>query len=126
MFDSHYHVLLSAMPSTVSHVSPPPSFRSEWVLWEHKSAGPSKNSNVWKENMMELCKFSTVEDFWRNFAHLPKPSDVFFDGDCKKKVGPELKTVEEYSLFKAGIEPEWGDPANVTGGAFFLCLSWVL
>lgn len=65
---------------------------------------------------MELCKFATVEDFWRNFAHCPKPSEVFYDGDCRKKVGPEQKTVEEYSLFKAGIEPEWGDPANVMGG----------
>jgi translation initiation factor 4E len=69
--------------------------------------------------MMELCKFATVEDFWRNFAHCPRPSEVFFDGDCRKKVGPEQKTVEEYSLFKAGIEPEWGDPANVTGGEWF-------
>jgi len=68
---------------------------------------------------MELCQFKTVEQFWRYFHHIPKPSDVFFDGDCRKKVGPEMKTVEEYSLFKKGIEPEWGDPANATGGEWF-------
>jgi translation initiation factor 4E len=92
----------------------------EWVFWEHRASGAgSKNPNQWKENMSELCHFSTVEDFWRNFNHIPKPSEVFFDGDCRKKVGPEGKTIEEYSLFKKGIEPEWGDPLNVKGGEWF-------
>lgn len=74
---------------------------------------------MWKENMKELCAFQTVEDFWRYFNHIPTPSQVFFDGECRKKVGPEGKTVEEYSLFKKGIEPEWGDPKNVCGGEWF-------
>lgn len=90
------------------------------MLWEHKSAQGSKNPNQWKENMSELCQFNTVEEFWRNFHNIPKPSEVFFDGDCRKKVGAvEMKTVEEYSLFKKGIEPEWGDKANATGGEWF-------
>jgi translation initiation factor 4E len=90
------------------------------VLWEHKAAGlGSKNSNQWKENMSELCQFSTVKDFWSNFNHIPTPSQVFFDGECRKMVGPDSKTVEEYSLFKKGIEPEWGDPQNVVGGEWF-------
>lgn len=69
--------------------------------------------------MKQLCSFQTVEDFWRYFNHLPKVSEVFFDGECRKKVGPEGKTIEEYSLFKKGIEPEWGDPANSSGGEWF-------
>lgn len=40
------------------------------------------------------------------------PSTVFFDGESKKKV------IEEYSLFKKNIEPEWGDPKNVVGGEY--------
>ena len=50
---------------------------------------------------------------------MPKPSQVFFDGDCRKLVGTEAKTIEEYSFFKNGIEPEWGDPQNLTGGEWF-------
>mmetsp|Transcript_38879 Transcript_38879/g.44378 ORF Transcript_38879/g.44378 Transcript_38879/m.44378 type:complete len:169 (+) Transcript_38879:427-933(+) len=69
--------------------------------------------------MKALCEFNSVESFWQYFNHLPKPSEVFFDGECRKKVGPEGKTVEEYSLFKKGIEPEWGDPENVKGGEWF-------
>lgn len=92
----------------------------EWVLWEHKAAGAgSKNPNQWKDNMSELCSFNTVEAFWSYFNHIPKPSEVFFDGDSRKKVGPDGRTVEEYSLFKKGIEPEWGDPQNVVGGEWF-------
>jgi translation initiation factor 4E len=69
--------------------------------------------------MSELAHFSSVEDFWCYFNSIPKPSQVFFDGDCRKKVGPEGKTIEEYSLFKKGIEPEWGDAKNLTGGEWF-------
>lgn len=90
----------------------------EWVLWEHKAA-EKKDPSKWKENMKQLCVFSTVEQFWSYFNHLPKPSEVFFDGDSRKKVGSEERTVEEYSLFKKGIEPEWGDPQNVIGGEWF-------
>ena len=89
---------------------------AEWVLWEHKSSG-SKNPNQWKENMSELAHFSTVEDFWRYYSHIPPPSQVFFDGESRKRVGG--KTIEEFSLFKKGIEPEWGDPLNAQGGEWF-------
>jgi translation initiation factor 4E len=91
---------------------------AEWVLWEHKAVA-TKDPDMWKENMKELCTFNTVEDFWRYFNHIPSPSQVFFDGECRKKVGPEGKTVEEYSLFKKGIEPEWGDPKNAIGGEWY-------
>lgn len=69
--------------------------------------------------MKELCSFSTVEDFWRYFNFIPRPSEVFFDGETKKRVGPNNDIIEEYSLFKKGIEPEWGDPRNKTGGEWF-------
>ncbi|KAL3897143.1 MAG: hypothetical protein SGARI_006990 [Bacillariaceae sp.] len=118
-------------------------------MWEHKANTGSKDPEKWKENMKQLCAFNTVEDFWQYFTHLPKPSEVFFDGDCRKKLSEAVpaaadadaaaeaesstdspppaaaaspdggKTVEEYSLFKKGIEPEWGDPQNVTGGEWF-------
>ena len=103
--------------SPLSSLTPP--IIADWVLWEHKASGQNKNPNQWKDNMSELCHFSTVEDFWSNFNHIPKPSQVFFDGETRKKVGPEMKTIEEYSLFKKGIEPEWGDPKNATGGEWF-------
>ena len=85
----------------------------EWVLWEHK-ASESKNANNWKDNMMALSTFTTVEQFWKYINFIPTPSKVFFDGTYRFKV--DNKTIEEYSLFKKNIEPEWGDPANAIGG----------
>ena len=70
--------------------------------------------------MKELCSFTTIEEFWAYFNNVPRPSQVFYDGDSRKKVGVDRKTIEEYSLFKRGIEPEWGDPANVTGGEWYV------
>ncbi|EED95032.1 eukaryotic translation initiation factor 4E, partial [Thalassiosira pseudonana CCMP1335] len=74
----------------------------EWVLWEHTGGG-KKDANAWKESMKQLCAFQNIEDFWRYYNHIPRPSQI----------------IEEYSLFKKGIEPEWGDPRNKTGGEWF-------
>jgi hypothetical protein len=82
-------------------------------LWEHKAA-ESKNSSNWKDNMTAISNFTTVEQFWKYINFIPTPSHVFFDGSYRYKV--DNKTIEEYSLFKKNIEPEWGDPANVIGG----------
>jgi len=45
---------------------------------------------------------------------------VFYDGENRKVVGKQNKKIEEYSLFKKGIEPEWGDNANKTGGEWYI------
>lgn len=92
--------------------------KSEWVLWKH-TGGHKKDPDAWKDSFKELCAFSTIEDFWRYFNHIPKPSEVFFDGDSKKRVGLKDEIIEEYSLFKKGIEPEWDDPKNKIGGEWF-------
>ncbi len=91
---------------------------TEWVLWKH-TGGHKKDPNAWKDSMKELCTFSTIEDFWRYFNHVPRPSEIFYDGESKKKVGMNNEVIEEYSLFKKGIEPEWGDPLNKPGGEWF-------
>mmetsp|Transcript_39591 Transcript_39591/g.61845 ORF Transcript_39591/g.61845 Transcript_39591/m.61845 type:complete len:190 (+) Transcript_39591:76-645(+) len=88
----------------------------EWSIWEHRAAsgGGNKAAQDWSQNMQELCSFSTAEGFWRYFNHIPRPSEVFFDGQTKKKVGD--RQVESLSIFKKGISPEWEDPANQSGG----------
>lgn len=88
----------------------------EWVLWEREDGAQS--SSDWNEQMNEICSFSTIEEFWCYFNHIPKPSEIFYDGETRKKVGPTNKAIVEYDLFKKGIKPEWGDPQNATGGSF--------
>jgi translation initiation factor 4E len=88
------------------------------VLWKH-IACHKKDANAWKDAMKVLGTFNTIEDFWRYFNHVPRPSEIFYDGESKKKVGMNNEVIEEYSLFKKGIEPEWGDAKNKPGGEWF-------
>ncbi len=59
---------------------------SNWTLW----AGDA-NEPDWGKKLQPLCHISTVEEFWQNYNHIPKPSVCFFDGEFKTKVGPSNK-----------------------------------
>ena len=63
--------------------------------------------------MREICEFSTVEEFWRYWSFVPRPSEVLFDGNSRKEI--EGRTIDAFSVFKKGIRPEWEDVANRTG-----------
>lgn len=66
--------------------------------------------------MKEVCEFSTVEEFWKYWSFIPRPSEVLFDGKMHKEV--DGRTIDAFSVFKKGIRPEWEDPANLKGGEF--------
>ena len=55
----------------------------EWVLWEHRA--PASSKEKYEDNMAKLCEFATVEDYWRLFNNVPKPSEIFYDGKTKKR-----------------------------------------
>lgn len=76
----------------------------------------------WANLQKKVFEFSTVEDFWRNFDYVPKPSEVFYDGKSRKRVGqpPQDRIIESFSLFKRGIAPEWEDKENINGGEWNL------
>eukprot|EP00953_Heterococcus_sp_UTEX-ZZ885_P008206 4924-Heterococcus_DN1.PRE.1 len=82
------------MPEESSH-----PLQNTWSIWEHEA---SKNSSDWGSNMSDLGNFNTVEDFWRYYNNIPKPSQVFFDGKSKKRVGD--RQIESFSIFKKGIK----------------------
>ena len=103
----------SAAPASVP--AGPHFLESEWVMWEHRA--PDKNSKSYEDNMAKLCEFATIEDFWRLWNNIPKPSAIFYDGRTKKKF--KDRTVESFSLFKKGVKPEWEDAANRTGAEWF-------
>ena len=66
--------------------------------------------------MREVCEFKTIEEFWLNWTHLPRPSEVFTAGGQTKEV--EGRIIDGYSIFKKGIRPEWEDKNNAEGGEF--------
>ena len=99
--------------------TPPPTgphfLEHEWVIWEHRS--PDKNSKSYEDNMAMLCEVATIEDFWRAYNNIPKPSQIFFDGRTRKRF--KDRSVESFSLFKKNIKPEWEDPQNRSGAEWF-------
>ena len=99
-----------AMPTGGPHF-----LEHEWVIWEHRA--PDKNSKSYEDNMSQLCEIATVEDFWKAYNNIPKPSAIFFDGRTRKKF--KDRTVESFSLFKKNIKPEWEDVQNRTGAEWF-------
>jgi hypothetical protein len=87
--------------------------QNSWVLWEHKQVAKQED---WKNSMREVCEFATVEDFWRHWSFIPRPSEVLYDGKQHKEV--DGRTIDAFSVFKKGIRPEWEDPMNRTGAEF--------
>ena len=61
---------LVRVPSFSSYRTFPPPIMSQqqhplqhpWVIWEHRVVDKGED---WKNSMMEVCEFSTVEDFWK-------------------------------------------------------------
>eukprot|EP01035_Chromulina_nebulosa_P020314 gene20314-26368_t len=81
-----------------------------WTVWEHQKL---TKADDYKNSMREVFDFSTVEEYWRNWNYLPKPSEVFSDSQSRKEING--KTIDSFSVFKKGIRPEWEDPANKNG-----------
>jgi hypothetical protein len=75
---------------------------SNWTLW----AGDA-NEPDWGKKLQPLCHISTVEEFWQNYNHIPKPSVCFFDGDFKTKVGPSNKVRLRRERRRAELRDSW-------------------
>lgn len=62
----------------------------------------------WEDMQNIVTTFDTVEDFWSLFNHIKQPA--------------EIKSGNDYSLFKDGIRPMWEDDANKHGGRWVLAI----
>jgi len=84
----------------------------EWTLWYDKRQSEVRRIRGEKEsyeaNLQEVGTFGTVEDFWRYFNHLAKPSQIANNSN--------------YHLFKKGVKPLWEDANNAQGGKWIINL----
>lgn len=78
--------------------------QNSWTLW-YLEADRSKS---WEEMQNIVTTFDSVEDFWSLYNHIKQPA--------------EIKTGNDYSLFKKGIRPMWEDSANKQGGRWVLTI----
>jgi translation initiation factor 4E len=70
-----------------------------WCLWALLRDQSTKDN--WHGSQMNVGAFGTVEEFWRLFNHVRRPS--------------KLGTVD-FSLFKTDIHPSWEDEVCKNGG----------
>lgn len=82
----------------------------EWVFWYDKRPTMGKRmkgeQENYESNLRPIGSFGTVEDFWRYYNHLVKPS--------------KLEVNANYHFFKNGIKPMWEDAANAKGGKWVI------
>ena len=77
----------------------------EWTFWH---LNPDKNLK-WSEKQQKILTVGTVEDFWAVYNWTLFPS--------------QLRSGSDYSLFKAGVRPDWEDERNVRGGRWMVIRS---
>ncbi|XP_028171182.1 eukaryotic translation initiation factor 4E-like [Ostrinia furnacalis] len=74
-----------------------------WGMWLY-----AERTRNWKDDLIELTSFDTVEDYWCLYHHIKLPS--------------ELSPGCQYFVFKRGVRPEWEDAANRRGGRWLVTL----
>jgi len=85
---------------------------NEWAFWYDKRPAQGKRvrgeQESYESNLREIGHFSFVEDFWRYYNHMMKPS--------------RIESNSNYHFFKMGIKPMWEDSSNVKGGKWVLTM----
>uniref|UniRef100_G3MSR1 eIF-4F 25 kDa subunit n=1 Tax=Amblyomma maculatum TaxID=34609 RepID=G3MSR1_AMBMU len=100
---------IMATPATTPEERGEHRLQFAYSLWFSKRApGNKPNNQRYDQNLKLVCTFDTVEQFWRHYSHLIRPS--------------EMSGHSDYHLFKEGIKPMWEDEANRTGGKWIVRL----
>ncbi|CAH3987678.1 unnamed protein product [Pieris brassicae] len=73
----------------------------QWNLWVF-----TNDKEIWEDNLVCAADFGTVEDFWSIINHIKMPS--------------EMKSGQDYLIFKKHIQPIWEHPANKNGGRWII------
>ncbi|KAF2646850.1 IF4E-domain-containing protein [Massarina eburnea CBS 473.64] len=94
-----------ASSSAPPDIGAPWPLKYTWVIWYRP---PTPKNSDYEKSTKPLCRMSTVQDFWKIFSHLNRPST--------------LPTVSDYHFFKDGIRPVWEDEENKRGGKWIMRL----
>jgi len=93
----------AGVPRHIAEMKHPLS--STWTIWYH---GNNKE-RTWDQNYRAIVSVSSVEDFWAVVNYL--------------QVASKLELGCDYSLFKAGMRPDWEDSSNCGGGRWHISSS---
>jgi len=101
--DISYNPVCAAVTSIPKVIlRPQHQLQTSWTFWF--SVGDKNLS--WERNQIKICTVSTIEQFWYVTCQLQPPSNI--------------STGHTYSVFRAGVLPDWEDQANVSGGRWMI------
>jgi len=84
----------------------------EWTYWYDKRPGAGRRlrgeQEAYESNLRPIGSFGTVEDFWRYYNHIFKPS--------------KMEANANQHLFKKDVKPMWEDAANSKGGKWIIVI----
>merc|ERR1719265_2101283 len=94
--------------------------RDNWWLWEQTMQQDNKASGQaqYSDNTKKVKSFSTVQEFWQVWNHLPQPSELVNHNRLVREDGDGVHVVDALMVFRDGINPEWEDSMNANGGHF--------
>mmetsp|Transcript_30881 Transcript_30881/g.67619 ORF Transcript_30881/g.67619 Transcript_30881/m.67619 type:complete len:226 (-) Transcript_30881:200-877(-) len=88
-----------------------------WTVWEQIDS--SGKPGQYKDATRKVASFSTVQQFWTLWNHIPQPSGLL---EQKRMVHEQhdgaLHAVEALMIFRENVRPEWEDEMNSSGGHF--------
>jgi len=75
---------------------------NKWVFWWYRN----DKSRTWEQNQEKITTVDTIEDFWQVYNYI-EPASKLAQG-C------------DYMVFKKGIQPDWEDFQNMSGGRWIV------
>lgn len=89
-----------------------------WVVWEQIMQASDGKTAQYSDATHKVAPFSTVQDFWKLWNHMPQPSELLDQKRMVREQPDGLHVIDAIMIFRENVRPEWEDPMNATGGHF--------
>jgi len=91
--------------------------RYPWSIWEQIMQSNEKAA-AYSDATHKVAAFSTVQDFWKLWNHMPQPSELLEQKRMVREQPDGLHVIDAIMIFRDNIRPEWEDKMNAQGGHF--------
>jgi len=92
--------------------------RFTWVIWEQIMQSSDGKAAQYSDATHKVAPFSTVQDFWKLWNHMPQPSELLDQKRMVREQPDGLHVIDAIMIFRDNIRPEWEDKMNANGGHF--------
>lgn len=90
--------------------------RFTWVIWEQIMQSSDGKAAQYSDATHKVAPFSTVQDFWKLWNHMPQPSELLEQKRMVREQPDGLHVIDAIMIFRDNIRPEWEDKMNQSGG----------